>query len=598
MNRWTMKTIIELVKKGFFHLSKSDQRKIYFVIPISVLLGLLDLVGVILLGTVGTLAFKSISDDSRPTKLELFLGNLIPGEVSTENLILILGIAAIFVLAAKTISQAIMNYKLAKFQARIETEIALKAFRRIIMSKASEFNSNKYSDYQYALTVGANRFVTGIIGSVIAFSSDTITTLIMAGFAFYASPIAFLAAFLIFLITYLLINGPIHDRSKSYGEEAAKIYVSMSEHILENFKGIKEISVYGKGDKLSQEFNQEKARSSVLNQKMLWISSVTRYFLEISILVSAMGIVGVLLLTSDIRRSITVLVIFMAIGFRLIPNIQRMQNSLVTIRIAEGTTKGLMSILDSGDKENEIGMQRHSISTGFDSINIQNVFFDYPDSSGALCDISFRLSKNKCLAIVGESGSGKTTLADLIAGINSPSSGTITFEKIGSPDNSPKIAPTIAYVSQNSSLFGDDVYENIAFGSNDIIIDKDRIESILSNLNLIDLLTDSETTGLRLIRSDGTNLSGGERQRIAIARSEYADTQIVVFDEPTSSLDETNREKVIDYIKRIRNHKTIIIVTHTLELLEYCDSVLQLENGRIIFYGSVADFKSRQITNT
>ena len=131
-----------------------------------------------------------------------------------------------------------------------------------------------------------------------------------------------------------------------------------------------------------------------------------------------------------------------------------------------------------------------------------------------------------------------------------------------------------------------------------IIIDKDRIESILSNLNLIDLLTDSETTGLRLIRSDGTNLSGGERQRIAIARSEYADTQIVVFDEPTSSLDETNREKVIDYIKRIRNHKTIIIVTHTLELLEYCDSVLQLENGQIIFYGSVADFKSRQITNT
>jgi ATP-binding cassette, subfamily B, bacterial PglK len=598
MNRWTMKTIIELVKKGFFHLSKSDQRKIYFVIPISVLLGLLDLVGVILLGTVGTLAFKSISDDSRPTKLELFLGNLIPGEISTENLILILGIAAILVLAAKTISQAIMNYKLAKFQARIETEIALKAFRRIIMSKASEFNSNKYSDYQYALTVGANRFVNGIIGSVIAFSSDTITTLIMAGFAFYASPIAFLAAFLIFLITYLLINGPIHDRSKSYGEEAAKIYVSMSEHILENFKGIKEISVYGKGDKLSQEFNQEKARSSILNQKMLWISSVTRYFLEISILVSAMGIVGVLLLTSDIRRSITVLVIFMAIGFRLIPNIQRMQNSLVTIRIAEGTTKSLMSILDSGDKENEIGMQRHSISTGFDSMNIQNVFFDYPDSSGALCDISFRLSKNKCLAIVGESGSGKTTLADLIAGINSPSSGTIIFEKIGSPDNSPKIAPTIAYVSQNSSLFGDDVYENIAFGSNDIIIDKDRIESILSNLNLIDLLTDSETTGLRLIRSDGTNLSGGERQRIAIARSEYADTQIVVFDEPTSSLDETNREKVIDYIKRIRNHKTIIIVTHTLELLEYCDSVLQLENGQIIFYGSVADFKSRQITNT
>jgi ABC-type bacteriocin/lantibiotic exporter with double-glycine peptidase domain len=591
-------SLFALVRRGFFHLSKSDRRKIYFVVPISVLLGLLDLIGVILLGTVGTLAFKSISNDSKPTKLELFLGNLFSGNISTINLTLILGIGAIFVLAAKTISQAIMNYKLAKFQARIETEIALKAFRKIIMSQASIFNSNKYSDYQYALTVGANRFVNGIIGSVIAFSSDLITTLIMASFAFYASPIAFLAAFIIFLFTYLLINGPIHNRSQLYGEEAAKIYISMSEHLLENFKGIKEISVYRQGDKLANAFNHEKGRSSILNQKMLWISSITRYFLEISILVSAMGIVGILLITTDIRHSITVLVIFMAIGFRLIPNIQRMQNSLVTIRIAEGTTKGLFSILDSVDRVNELEMRPQSSSTSFDFINVQNVCYDYPDSSGVLSDISFKLLKNKSLAIIGESGSGKTTLADLIAGINSPSIGTVTFEQFGSTENSSKSFPSIAYVSQNSSLFGDDIYENIAFGSNESIIDKEKIDSILNNLNLNFLVTDIHATGLRVLRSDGTNLSGGERQRIAIARSEYTDTQIVIFDEPTSSLDEANRVKVVDYIKRIKDKKTIIIVTHTLELLEYCDSVLQLEAGKLSFYGSTFDFKSQQITRT
>jgi len=589
-------SIFALIKKGFSHLSKSDKRKIYFVIPISVLLGLLDLIGVILLGTVGTLAFKSISDDSRPTKLELFLGNLFPGNISTTNLTLILGIGAIFVLATKTISQAIMNYKLAKFQARIETEIALKAFRKIIRSQATIFNSNKYSDYQYALTVGANRFVNGIIGSVIAFSTDTITTIIMAGFALYASPLAFLAAFLIFLCTYLLINGPLHKRSQLYGEEAAKTYISMSEHLLENFKGIKEISVYRKGDELSSAFNHEKGRNSILNQKMLWISSITRYFLEISILVSAMGIVGILLVTTDIRRSITVFVIFMAIGFRLIPNIQRMQNSLVTIRIAEGTTMGLLSILDREDEIKEPEIRPQNTPTNFDLINVKNVFYDYPDSPGAISDISFKLLKNKSLAIIGESGSGKTTLADLIAGINLPSTGTITFEEFESRDSSSKIFPTIAYVSQNSSLFGDNIYENIAFGSNDRIIDKEKIDSILSNLNLNILVTEIDASGLRVLRSDGTNLSGGERQRIAIARSEYADTQIVIFDEPTSSLDEVNREKVVEYIKRIKNEKTIIIVTHTLELLDYCDSVLQLEYGKLSFYGSVADFKSRQIT--
>ena len=96
-----------------------------------------------------------------------------------------------------------------------------------------------------------------------------------------------------------------------------------------------------------------------------------------------------------------------------------------------------------------------------------------------------------------------------------------------------------------------------------------------------------------VIRSDGTNLSGGERQRISIARVEYANPQLIIFDEPTSSLDADNKNRVTEYIKSLNHKKTVIIVTHDLELVSLCDYVLLISDGRQVFFGTAADFNSR-----
>ena len=586
-----MNKSIYLVKKGFSYLEKSDKRKVFFMIPITIVLSFLDLLGVILLGTVGTLAFKVVSSDSKPTRLEVILQSVLPGNLSTSNLTLILAILAFLVLSTKTVCQAIIYYKLAKFQARLESEISSKAFKKIIHSNASTFNSKKYSDYQQALSFGSSKLVNGLIGTVIALAGDLSSTILMGIFAFYASPLAFLSALAIFGLIYLFINGPIYRMSQRYGRESSSLYISMTEQLLEYFKGIKEISVYGKANKLSQEYRIDKLKSAMLFQKIQWIASVSRYFLEIAILFVGAAVASILFVTSDIRRSVTVVVIFMAIGFRLIPNIQRIQNAIVTIRIAEGATEGLFNILDNFPENNENRNRSEKKRVGFDFIDVSDLSFGYSDGDITLSNITFKLPKNHTLAILGESGSGKTTLADLIAGINIPNRGSIRFTEIGqSTKLSSGNTPSVAYVSQNSSLFGRDIYENIAFGTNDELPDKAKIRTILDNLNLNFLFNMEEENGLREIRSDGTNLSGGERQRIAIARAEYADADLVIFDEPTSSLDTLNKNKVVDYISRINSHKTIIIVTHTLDLLDYCDNVLILNKGKMDFYGTLKEF--------
>jgi ABC-type bacteriocin/lantibiotic exporter with double-glycine peptidase domain len=586
-----MNKSIYLVKKGFSYLEKSDRRKVYFMIPITVFLSFLDLLGVVLLGTVGTLAFKVVSSDSKPTRLEVVLQSFLPGNLSTGNLTLILAIMAFFVLATKTVCQGLINYKLAKFQARLESEISAKAFKKIIHANASTFNSKKYSDYQQALSFGSFKLVSGLIGTVIVLAGDLSSTILMGIFAFYASPIAFFSALAIFGLIYLLINGPIYRMSQNYGRESSSIYILMTEQLLEYFKGIKEINVYGKAHKLSEEYRIDKLKSSMLNQKIQWIASVSRYFLEIAILFAGAAVAAILVMTSDIRRSVTVVVIFLAIGFRLIPNIQRIQNAIVTIRIAEGATEGLFDILDNFPESTGIRKKPQTKGARFDFIEVSDLSFQYSEGATTLSNISFKLPKNCTLAILGESGSGKTTLADLIAGINSPNEGSIRFsESEQSTKSIGENTPSIAYVSQNSSLFGRNIYENIAFGTNELLPDKAKVRSILNNLNLDFLFAMEEADGLREIRSDGTNLSGGERQRIAIARAEYADTDLIIFDEPTSSLDTLNKNKVIDYISRINSHKTIIIVTHTLDLLDYCDFVLLLNKGKMDFYGTLEEY--------
>ena len=99
------------------------------------------------------------------------------------------------------------------------------------------------------------------------------------------------------------------------------------------------------------------------------------------------------------------------------------------------------------------------------------------------------------------------------------------------------------------------------------------------------------------IKSSGTNLSGGERQRVAIARSIFANPKLVVFDEPTSSLDLENKKKLFEYFSAIRGNKTIVIATHDQDLIGYADFVIGIERGEIKFFGTVEEYKKKNRKN-
>lgn len=586
-----MRQLIDLVKKALKYLPKSDRKKLLRIVPIFVSLSLLDLLGVVLLGTVATLTFNVISNDNKPTRLELIFQSLLPHEMSRTSLILTLSIIAVCLLTSKTIVQAFFAYRFAKFQARLETEIASTLYNSMLCASVLKVNQNKYSDYQYSLMVGANRYVAGIIGSTILFVSDLFTTLLMLMFAFYASPLSATIILAVFATTYFAFNGPINSRAKRYGRLSYLSHRNIGEDLLESLRGIKEIKAYSKEEMYKELFRKEKTSSSLINQKIVWLNSLIRYFLEISILLSGSLITVGLIITSDLKHAITVSAIFIAIGFRLIPNIQRLQNSINSLRISSESTKTLFLFLEQFKNQSKVHQPR--IDTSFvelEAISVKNLFFSYVDGTHVLKDISFEHKANQTLAIIGDSGSGKSTLIDLISGLYDQTSGSIKFLSL--PDKSENRAGSfpISYITQYCALFGKNLYQNISLTQELTFGEKDRIDGIIESLNLNEFVN-LDTGGSREIRADSTNVSGGERQRISIARAKFFDTDIVILDEPTSALDIDNEKKVIEYLSDISHRKTVIVVTHSRDLLEIADAVLYLDGGSLLFFGTVSEYK-------
>jgi ATPase subunit of ABC transporter with duplicated ATPase domains len=217
-----------------------------------------------------------------------------------------------------------------------------------------------------------------------------------------------------------------------------------------------------------------------------------------------------------------------------------------------------------------------------------DVSFAYPDAPNqpVFGPINFEIPARSTTLILGPSGSGKSTLLDLICKFNEPTTGTVEY--YASDDQKMGDLPELGFVSQKSSLFGENLLENISFASKGSSLDVGKANAIIQSLNLEKL--NSGVTN-KEIRSDGTNISGGERQRVSMARVMYSNPEVVILDEPTSSLDSVNRMAIYDFLTRERTKKTIILVSHESDLIEFCDLVIKIEEGNVVFQGKASEFK-------
>ena len=214
----------------------------------------------------------------------------------------------------------------------------------------------------------------------------------------------------------------------------------------------------------------------------------------------------------------------------------------------------------------------------------QNVSFSY-EKSQVLKHLNITIPKGKTVALVGPSGGGKSTIADLIPRFYDPSEGQVLIDGVNIKNfEKESLRKLMGIVTQESILFNDTIFNNIAFGKPDT--NPEEVEKAARIANAHEFISKTENGYQTEIGDRGAKLSGGQRQRISIARAVLKNPPIMILDEATSALDSESEMLVQEALTNLMKNRTSIVIAHRLSTIQHADEILVIQHGEIVESGT------------
>ena len=323
---------------------------------------------------------------------------------------------------------------------------------------------------------------------------------------------------------------------------------------------------------LYEKKKKSKARLSFLEGAFGFVNSLTSF--GVFIITSAVGVYFVIKGDNTVGDLVAMIQLsnYIILPLTEIPKLISSYNSAIN------SVKRMREI--EGIKENHaIPFSPHE-NFAVDSIRLDHLSFAYDETEMVLDDVHAVFEKNKIIGIVGKSGSGKSTLIKLILGLYNPEKpNMIQMLSEQSTQNYYHHENIVSYVPSDDFVFNASVKDNICMN---LPYDKDKFDRVCKEANVHDLVDHLPLKENAMIKENGNNLSMGQKQRLAIARALYADTSIIIFDEPTANLDQESKNLFKIMIRSFSQNRICIIVTHDDAVASICDDVYRLEGKRLV----------------
>lgn len=483
-----------------------------------------------------------------------------------------------FIYVFKTLFLVFITYKQNLILENIGISIQNKLFSKQLYQPYKYHLYRDFSDIVKDVHLEVIYFVS-FCRSLITFLVEIALVISILATILYLEPKGALAIGTIFGLLALIFLQLSKKKLKVWGDTREVLDRKILKTLTDSLSGIKEVKLFHKETYFLDALKKNNFKKVKILTNYQTLSQIPRFYLELITIIGMVGLILVLLYNGvKTTQIVTLLGIFVAAAFRMIPSINRILSALQNIKYYGATVNKIYDQIIGFDFSKS---NKNSKQFAFNKeIKLEDIQFVYKEKI-ILNSANLEIKKGTTIGIVGASGSGKSTLVDLINGLLKPTKGSITVDGKEIDEFIKSWQKTIGYVGQDIFLIDDTIKANIAFGISDQEINMDSIYKALEAAQLSSFIDELELGIETKVGERGVQLSGGQKQRIGIARALYHNPSVLIFDEATASLDNETEKQVMNSIYNLKQDKTMIIIAHRISTLEDCDQVYEVKNGKI-----------------
>lgn len=578
-------------------LNSRDRFRVVIVMGIQIFLGLLDLLGVAVIGLLGALSLNGVQSRPPGDRVSTFLKFFELYDESFQTQAAVLGVAASIILVLRTLISIILTRKVLFFLSRRGALISSDLMKKLMSQPLVVIQQKTLYENLYAVTAGVSNVTLGIVGTAVVLVADISLLIIMALALLIVDPTMAMSTVLFFALIGIGLYKVMHQRAGLLGQKETELNIQSNEKISEVLSSYRESVVRNRRDYYAREIGELRFKLADTLAELSFMPNVSKYVIESSVVLGALAICAAQFILQDAGRAVATLAIFLAAGTRIAPAVLRVQQGSMQIRRSLGAASSTLDLIESLRDVPAVEPSSDVIDvlhTGFvPEIVMKDVSFSYPEAiSPAINSANLKITPGSLIALVGPSGAGKTTLVDLVLGVLEPDSGEVSISGMKASAVSTTWPGSISYVPQDVMIANGTIRSNITLGfpeesgTVEMIMDAIRISQLESYLENLPERENSK------VGDRGAGMSGGQRQRLGIARALFTKPKLLVLDEATSALDGETEANVSEAIRALKGEVTVILIAHRLSTVREADQVIYLEDGRIMATGSFEEVRA------